>query len=459
MVTAPDITDEERLLMLGSFAVPTAQERAELGTLARRPLDWPLVFGLAQINATAPLLCRSLARAGLLDAVPAVVRDALVAVTDAVAAVNERRLAAAIELLEHFHRAGLDCVVLKGMLFGLEIYDDPAYKRMNDIDILIRLDDVPAACDIYRGLGLFGSTAVLGKEPKAKPKRSHHLPSFISRDGALVVGTHWGLITPLAPYTLDYDAIWSRVRPIDFYGCPAFAMSDEDNLHHLCIHLPYYKTGVRELADIWNLVRHTKGRLDFDLFRDEMRKADTHNLVFHALSLTNSLSPDEDTAALAESARRHADRWYRYDVARKTSDIHTLLRIRSIHTSLIEKAYTQFNATGNPAEKLSAFTALWAGLLAAPTTEVLKMSSLRDPSPISRLGAHVAAPYRLTKVFQRDLGRWLFFAALVKTVVDLAAAGVGSLGRVTERRDTLADFAARVGLTADDLRAILESQE
>ena len=454
-----DATYEERLLVLASFAAPTGEERAELGALAGRQLDWPLLFALAQTNATAPLLCRRLANDGLLDSVPAGVRSALIAVTDSVAAVNERRLAAATELIERFHRAGVDCVVLKGMLFGLEIYGDPSYKRMNDIDILVKLDDVPAVMEIYCSLGMFSSTAVLGKEPKAKPKRSHHLPSFVSRDGALVVGTHWGLITPLSPYTIDHEAIWSRVRPIDFYGCPALAMSNEDNLHHLCVHLPYYKTGVRELADIWNLVRHTKGRLDLDLFRDEMRKAGSHNLVFHALSLANRLVPDEDSVALADSARRQADRWYRYDVARKTRDVHTLLRSRSIHTSRIEKAYTEFNAIENAAEKLSAFTTLWASLLAAPSAEAMKMSSLRDPSPIARVGAQIAAPYRLTKVFQRDLGRWLFFAALLKTVVDLAGAGAGTLVRGTERRNTLDDFAARVGLTAHDLRVILETQE
>jgi hypothetical protein len=459
MLIAAEATDEERLLVLASFATPTEEERAELGALAGRPLDWPLLFALAQTNATAPLLCRRLAREDLLDSVPTGIREALVAVTDTVAAANERRLAAATELVDQFHRAGIDCVVLKGMLFGLEIYGDPRYKRMNDIDILVKLDDVPAVMEIYGRLGMFSSTAVLGKEPNVKPKRSHHLPSFVSSDGALVVGTHWGLITPLSPCTIDYQAIWSRVRPIDFYGSPAFAMSNEDNLHHLCIHLPYYKTGVRELADIWNLIRHANGRLDLDLFRDEMRKAGSHNLVLHALSLANRLAHDEESAALAESARTQADRWYRYDVARKTRDVHTLLRSRSIHTSRIEKAYTEFNATDNAAEKLSAFTTLWSSLLAAPSAEALKMSSLRDPSPISRVGAHLAAPYRLTKVFQRDLGRWLFFAALVKTVVDLAGAGIGSLVRANERPNTFEDFAARVGLTADDLRAILETQE
>jgi hypothetical protein len=459
MLIAPGATNEERLLVLASLAAPTDEERAQFGALVGGPLDWPRLFALAQTNATAPLLCRRLAGEGLLGAVPAGTRDDLVAVADTVAAANERRLAAATVLLERLHRAGIDCVVLKGMLFGLEVYGDPRYKRMNDIDILVRLGDVPAVMDVYGAAGMFSSASVLGTDVQVKPHRSHHLPSFVSKDGALVVGTHWGLITPLSPYRIDYAAIWSRVRPIDFYGSPAFAMSHEDNLHHLCIHLPYYKTGVRELADIWNLVRHAKGRLDLNLFRNEMDKAGSHNLVLHALSLANRLVPDEDITALADNARANADRWYRYDVARKTRDVHTLLQSRSTHTSRIEKAYTEFNATGNAAEKLSAFTTLWSALLAPPAAEARKMSSLRDPSLIARVAARIAAPYRLTKVFQRDLGRWLFFAALLKTAVDLAAAGGGSLIRAKERPNSLDDVAARVGLKAGDLRAILESQE
>lgn len=459
MLIAPGATDEERLLVLASLAAPADDERTELGELAAKPLDWPGLLTLARTNATAPLLCRRLTADGLLGLAPPEVRESLVATTDAIAAVGQRRVSAAVGLLERFHQAGIDCVVLKGMLFGLEIYGDPGYKRMNDLDILIRLDDAPAAMQIYRELGMFSAAALLGSEPSIKPKRSHHLPSFVSADGALVVGTHWGLITPLAPYTIDYPAIWSRVRHIDFYGCPASAMSDEDNLHHLCIHLPYYKTGVRELADIWNLQRHAESGLDYGLIADEMDKARSHNLVFHALSLAHRLVPDRTSDVLVERARVRADRWYRDDVARKTRNVGTLLRSRSIHTSRIEKAYTEFNATDSPREKLSAFVTLWSGLLAAPAPDAVKMSSLRDPAPRSLLVARLAAPYRLIKVFQRDLGRWLFFAALLKTVADVAATAAGSLLHRNRPRDTLEDFAARVGVTADDLRAILDSQE
>lgn len=270
---------------------------------------------------------------------------------------------------------GIDCVVLKGMLFGLEIYGDARYKRMNDIDILIKVEDAPVALQIYRESGMFSSRDLLGKQATVKPERSHHLPSFVTADGALVVGTHWGLITPRAPYTVNYDGIWSRARRIDFYGTPAWAMADEDNLHHLCIHLPYYKAGVRELADIWNLLRYRTDELDIELIVDEMRRAGTQNLVFHALSLTNMLVPHQHSVRLIDAAAPAVSRWYRYDVARKTRDVHTLLRSRSTHTSRIEKAYTHFNAVEQLGEKADAFIGLRSALLVPPVEEAAKMSS------------------------------------------------------------------------------------
>ncbi|RBO80089.1 nucleotidyltransferase domain-containing protein [Nocardia puris] len=454
----------ERLLVHAALAEPTEAERAALAEAARGIGDWSEVLELAKVNATVPLVQRRLEREGLFDAVPEPVREGFAAVTERIADANERRLRGALELVKRFDEAGIRCVVLKGMLFSTEIYRDPRYKRMNDLDILIEFDQVEAAIEIYRELGLFATTELLGKAPKARAKRSHHLPSFVSRDGALVVGTHWGLITPLAGYPIDYDAIWDRVRRIDFHGVPAWAMSHTDNLHHLGVHLPYYKTGVRELADIWNLARYAAGELDYELLLAEIEKAGTERLMYHALSLADRLVPIPEFARVVSRIAPRVDRFTRYDTARKTADIHALLRSRSTHTSRIEKAYTEFNMTGAPREKLASFGTLWSNLLVVPADEAERMSSLREPSRLSALGARVSAPYRLTRVFQRDLGRWLFPAALAKTVVDLGAAyGTELAGRVgvggAREHKTIEDFAAELGLTRADLQAVMDSQE
>ncbi|WP_063040166.1 nucleotidyltransferase domain-containing protein [Nocardia pseudovaccinii] len=457
-------TASERLLVHAALADPSRHERAALAKLAHEITDWAEVFELAELNATVPLVHRRLESEQLYDLVPELVRAHFASVTDHIAAVNDRRLAGARELLRRFDERGVRCVVLKGMLFSAEIYHDPRYKRMNDLDILVELDQVDTVIEIYRELGLFATSELLGKAPKVRAERSHHLPSFVSRDGSLVVGTHWGLITPLAPYIVDYAAIWKRVRRIDFYGVPAWAMSHEDNLHHLGIHLPYYKTGVRELADIWNLARYADG-LDYDLLAGEIAKTGSESLMYHALSLADRLVPEPEFAALINWIAPKINRFTRYDTARKTADIHALLRSRSTHTSRIEKAYTEFNMAAVASEKRDRFGRLWSDLLLVPGDEARKMSSLRDPAPLSDLGARISAPYRLTRVFQRDLGRWLFPAALAKTVFDLGTAygselaSRAGIGTAATGRPGIDEYAAQLGLTRADLQAVLDSQE
>ncbi|WP_433733909.1 nucleotidyltransferase domain-containing protein [Nocardia sp. CA-129566] len=461
---AAGATASERLLVHAALADPSPDEQSQLAELAHEITNWAEVFELAKVNATVPLVQRRLESEDLYELVPELVRRHFASVTDHIAAVNDRRLAGALELLRRFDERGVRCVVLKGMLFSTEIYHDPRYKRMNDLDILVELDQVDTVIEIYRELGLFATSELLGKAPKVRAERSHHLPSFVSRDGALVVGTHWGLITPLAPYTIDYAAIWKRVRRIDFYGVPAWAMSHEDNLHHLGIHLPYYKTGVRELADIWNLARYATD-VDYDLLAGEIAKAGSENLMYHALSLADRIVPIPEFAALIGWIAPKTNRFTRYDTARKTADIHALLRSRSTHTSRIEKAYTEFNMTAVATEKRASFARLWSDLLLVPGAEARKMSSLRDPSALSDLGARISAPYRLTRVFQRDLGRWLFPAALAKTVFDLGAAygselaSRAGLGTSVAERPGIDEYAAQLGLTRDDLQAVLDSQE
>ncbi|MBB4854228.1 hypothetical protein HNP40_001608 [Mycobacteroides chelonae] len=452
-------TAEERLLVLASLIAPTKTERTEIASLAGEITDWAGFLALAQVNATIPLVQRRLEHEHLFGMVPADIAKDFLSVSSTITNTNDRRLRGALELLRRFAEVGIRCVVLKGMLFASEIYQDPHYKRMNDLDILVEIEQIDDVIAIYRELGMFSVSELLGKQPAVRERRSHHLPSFVSRDGTLVVGTHWGLITPLAPYRIDYTAIWSRIRHIDYYGVPAWAMAHEDNLHHLCIHLPYYKTGVRELADIWNLVRYAGSGLDWHTLSNEIDKAGSHNLVFHALSLVNRLVPEKHCHELAESLAPQTDRFYRTDVTRKTRHVSALLRSRSTHTSVIEKAYTEFNATSAAHEKRVQFVRLWTNLFDVPATDAAKMSSLHRPSHRQQLMAKLAAPYRLTKVFQRDLGPWLFPAALAKTVYDLGAAYAVQLRPGARPADNLDVFAAKVGFSRAELQSILDSQE
>lgn len=449
-------TPEERLLIMLSHATLDEDERHRARILSRAIRSWDDVWNLAEINATVPLIHSNLDRLGLCEEVPEPVRVRFQARAEDVRAANEARLKVARDLFARFAERKIPVIILKGVLFAETIYRNPAYKRMNDVDILIRKEDLDAIYEIYEEMRLFSAAELVGGSPRKQEKFSHHAPPFFSRDLTCMIGTHWGLITPLAPYALDYEGIWSRARDVDFYGIPAKAMAPEDNLHHLCVHLPYYKTGVRELADIYNLIRHHNSDLDWEFFLLEVARAKTENLVYHALSLSNRLCP---TFESEEAVRRLAPRvsWYfRRDTHRKTASLNRLLRSRSVHLSRIEKAYADLGTTKKAGEKWSAFGRMWRHILVPPMEDVVKMNAFAAPGPVAFLWGRLVTPWRIFRVFACDVGGWIFAAIMVKCLYDVLRQTVVAPFSRTRDHTT---FAARLGVTVEDLRRLKEALE
>jgi hypothetical protein len=450
-------TPEERLLVLMSYARLDERELGLARALAARVGDWQVLWELADHNATAPLVRSKLRDAGLYEQVPPPLRARFDAQAAKVGKQNEARLVHARELFRRFHAAGLPVVILKGILFAETVYRDPFYKKMNDVDILVRKQDLDPIFDIYDALGFFSAGELLGGEPRKQEKFSHHSPPYFSKDLQCMVGTHWGLITPLAPYTIDYDAIWSRVREVPFQGTVASAMAPEDNLHHLCIHLPYYKTGVRELADLYNLVRETGPAFDWALLLREVRKAGSENLVYHALSLANRLCPIVEVADLLREVEPQVSSYYKGDAERKTRRLSGLLRSRSVHMSVIEKAFTRMNATHDPREKRSAFVRMWSNFLATPKDDVIRLNSLHEPGALELLRARAYTPWRISKVFIRDLGPAIFLLLMGKTVTDVLKASLG-LEKGEDGAD-LAEVMRKRGVDPAAVETLLEHLE
>jgi hypothetical protein len=448
----------ERLLILCTAATHQPDERVEASRLAQAGIDWELFHELAETNATSPLVWKNLGALGHADCMPSDVRARFEVRARTVREANDARLKNARGLFAHFATRKIPVVILKGVLFAETIYRDPYYKKMNDVDILIRKQDLDAIYDIYEEMRYFSAVELVGGSPRKQERFSHHAPPFFSRDLKLMVGTHWGLITPLAPYTIDYDAIWSRVVDVGFYGQPAKSMAPEDNLHHLCVHLPYYKCGLRELADIYNLVRHHA--IDWDLFAGEVGKAKSENLVYHALSLAQRVCPIPAVQAAIARAQPKTSYYFRRDADHKCASLSRLLRGRSTHMSTIEKAYSDLNTTRAPIEKWRAYGRIWRGMLFPPREDVLKMNALETASGMRLVQARLQAPWRIYRVFARDVGSGIFFAILAKCAYDCVRATVKApFARPDGRKDTFESFARDLGVTVAQLEQLKNALE
>lgn len=455
------IKPEERLLVLMSYAKLEPAELAEAKLLAP---DWNALVALAEENASGPLVLKNLEACDLAAGLPKVAASRLREAAEKVRVANEARLAVGKKVLASLAERGVPVVILKGVLFAETLYKDAFYKKMNDIDILVRREDLDTIYEVYATHGLFSAAELASGSPRKQEKFSHHAPPFFSRDLTCMIGTHWGLITPLAPYHIDYDAIWSRVQDVAIQGVPAKSMAPEDNLHHLGVHLPYYKTGVRELADIYNLVRHHAAEIDWELFLGEVKKAKTENLVYHALSLSNRICPRGDVEQVLGALRPRASWYFVRDTDRKTESLGRLLRSRSVHMSRIEKAYADFSVTKAADEKRRAYARIIGGILYPPSEDVAKLSSIdRHDGSVEMFVGRVAAPWRISRVLARDLGGGIYAAMLAKATFDVCRATVESgLARARSGRDedgTYSAYAEKLGVSVEALARLKDGLE
>jgi hypothetical protein len=235
-------------------------------------------------------------------------------------------------------------------------------------------------------------------------------------------------------------------------------MAPADNLHHLCVHLPYYRCGLRELADIYNLVRHET--IDWELFAAEVAKAKTENLVFHALSLSQRVWPIPAVATAIARVRPKTSYYFRVDAEKKCASLSRLLRGRSTHMSTIEKAYSDLNTTSDPREKWGAYGRMWRGMLFPPREDVLKMNALEQARGLRLLGARLQSPWRIYRVFARDVGTGIFIAILAKCAYECVRATVKApLAGPDGRRETFETFARDLGVSVAQLEELKNALE
>lgn len=173
-------------------------------------------------------------------------------------------------LLAGLEAAGIPVIVLKGAVLGERAWRDPAHRPVDDVDLLVRRQDVRGVLDIAHRLGL------------ARVAERHSL-AFDLRFGAAVVLTragedltrpsldvHWRLLEDwrYGDSTSDWlGSAWARAEPTAFAGRPVLTLALPDLLVHLAAHLALHHAfeGWLWHCDIALLLFHEAEALDWDI--------------------------------------------------------------------------------------------------------------------------------------------------------------------------------------------------
>jgi hypothetical protein len=158
---------------------------------------------------------------------------------------------------------GIPVIVLKGGDLALGIYENTALRPMTDLDLLV---PTPRFADAEATLRLLGYAPRQPFYIEAVQQVSPHAPAFV-KPGVVPIEVHWDLVEPFSPIRIDLEGLWQRARPTNIAGVDVLALSLEDQVVYLCVHISFhhwFEVGLLSWCDIAQLLHSCGERVDWE---------------------------------------------------------------------------------------------------------------------------------------------------------------------------------------------------
>ena len=225
--------------------------------------NWRRVIEMCESHRIAPLLLSQLDENGRDACVPDSAAGELRSLAVLGVALATRLRAALREILFGLDREGASVIVLKGAALVALVYDDPSLRPSEDIDLLCTEEDFERVSRVLLSQGYHG------EDDPTLPRRHSHEETYFERhffspDGLVHVELHVDSIK-LGVKPRHSELLWQKALQIDVEGAPALALSVDDQVVMLSVHL--HRHGFSRLIwfkDIDLIIRRHRDELDWE---------------------------------------------------------------------------------------------------------------------------------------------------------------------------------------------------
>src|SRR3984885_2190444 len=276
----------------------------KISEILKGNLDWDYIFTEAEENSVTPLLGRNL-QALASDTIPGAVLERLKNVCRANTIRCLFLTAELTKILELFRARGIQGIAYKGPALAVQAYGDVTLRQFEDLDIIIRQDDLQKANEVMLGLGyrprfewILSSGAASSLVPGEYNYRDEKRRVMVELHTELTL-RHFPSVPDLKDFSNRLVAVKLNEREV-----PTFSV--EDALIVLSIH------GAKDfwerfswIADVSELVQRYPN-LDWDATIQRAEAMDAERMLHTALLLATGLLD----VALPDKVRRRiqADR-------------------------------------------------------------------------------------------------------------------------------------------------------
>ena len=227
-------------------------------------LNEETIIEVCQEEGVGPLLYTAISR-GKVTTIPLELRDGLKAIYLFHHFRNVSLLQELERLLILFQEKQVPLILLKGAALLAAVYDEPAHRPLQDIDLLIREEDLEKAHLLILNAGYRLRTLEYWPWWRRFGGERGYLKNGIGID------LHWRLDFLGDQYSPG--EIFSRSGLGNIYGAEALIPSPEDFLLHLLHHMLYQHLYPRLiwLFDIFKITEHWEREIDWERFSEKTK--------------------------------------------------------------------------------------------------------------------------------------------------------------------------------------------
>lgn len=206
--------------------------------------DWNEVIKQANLHRITSMLCNYIKTLDPDMAIPDAVRNELQEIYLCNSLDNVQRFHNLSNVLELLQDNGISVIILKGGILAGNVYQSLALRPMNDIDLLVKSEDMSGLDEIFTHLGYTKLSTPFSEERTHLMKHRTYIKRTKDAEMTFKFDFHIRLfeIPKLNP--------WENAAQVKVGTAEAFTLDTEDLLLHLCIHLDKHIKN-QEIRLIW----------------------------------------------------------------------------------------------------------------------------------------------------------------------------------------------------------------
>ncbi len=201
---------------------------------------------------------------------------------------------------------GIKPIILKGIYLSKYVYENAALRPMNDIDLLIRKQDL---VKVNKALSSFGYCMPVQYKDFLSVKGQSSINSltyFYPGGFNFLVHVHWHIVNATWPVEnlverIDIKDVWNCACPVDIEGVEVLRLSYEHMLIFLLQHAFTHNFDRMILAcDIFEVLEKFSPRIDWNVFNEWVEKFQISKIISFSFLRLEIFSKDDFPPAVYE---------------------------------------------------------------------------------------------------------------------------------------------------------------